>query len=140
MESDKDSGISTDRPCTPNSRSSRPTRWEDPQQSGQQSYPSTRSKSLSLTALPLTNSLEYASFDSESQRSRSVDRRGILKSVAYRNQEIKTESFDIAPSSSNSSLNCQRSRSGSLTEGVRRGKFQHDIMISGPNLCTSFPF
>lgn len=139
MESDKDSGISTDRPCTPNSRSSRPTRWEDPQQSGQQSYPSTRSKSLSLTALPLTNSLEYASFDSESQRSRSVDRRGILKSVAYRNQEIKTESFDIAPSSSNSSLNCQRSRSGSLTEGVRRGSsiYRRNIFLQSRSFSGS---
>lgn len=119
VESDKDSGISTDRPCTPNSRSSRPARWEDPQVSGTLSYPSTRPNSMSLTTLPLSSSLEFASFDSESQRGRSVDRRGILKSVAYRNQEIKTESLDIAPSSSNSSFNCQRSVS--LTGGLRRG-------------------
>lgn len=122
VESDKDSGISTDRPCTPNSRSSRPARWVDPNLTGAQSLPSTRSKSLSLTALPLSNSMEFAGSDSDSLKSRSIDRRGILKSVAYRNQEIKAESLDIATSASTSSY-CQRNRdqSGSLTGGIRRG-------------------
>lgn len=123
VESDKDSGISTDRPCTPNSRSSRPVKWADPRFSGTQSLPP---KSKSLTVLSSgTNSLEFGGSDSDSHKSRSIDRRGILKSVAYRNQEIRAESLDI-PSSS--TLYCQQrqNRSGSLpghTGQIRRGKF-----------------
>lgn len=122
VESDKDSGISTDRACTPNSRSSRPLRWVDPRLSGTQSLPQ---KSKSLTALlSETNSQELAGSDSDSHKSRSKDRRGILKSVAYRNQEIQSESLDIPTTANSSTYSQQRqNRSGSLPGQIRRGKF-----------------
>lgn len=122
VESDKDSGISTDRPCTPNSRSSRPLRWVDPRLSGTQSLPQ-KSKSLTVL-LSETNSQELAGSDSDSHKSRSIDRRGILKSVAYRNQEIKAESLDIPTTASSATYYQQRqNRSGSLPGQIRRGKF-----------------
>lgn len=123
VESDKDSGISTDRPCTPNSRPSRPAKWADPRLSGTQSLP-TKSKSLTVL-LSGTNSQEFGGSDSDSHKSRSIDRRGILKSVAYRNQEISSESLDI-PSTASGSTYCQQrqNRSGSLPGQVRRGKFR----------------
>lgn len=120
VESDKDSGISTDRPCTPNSRSSRPLRWIDPRLSGNQSLPQ---KSKSLTALSSgTNSQELTGSDSDSHKSRSKDRRGILKSVAYRNQEIQSESLDIPTAANSSTCSQQRhNQSGSLSGQIRRG-------------------
>lgn len=121
VESDKDSGISTDRPCTPNSRSSRPLRWIDPRLSGTQFLPQ---KSKSLTALSSgTNSQELTGSDSDSHKSRSKDRRGILKSVAYRNQEIQSESLDIPTAANSSTCSQQRhNQSGSLSGQIRRGK------------------
>ena len=137
VESDKDSGISTDRPCTPNSRSSRPLRWVDPRLSGTQSLPQ---KSKSLTALLSgTNSLELTGSDSDSHKSRSKDRRGILKSVAYRNQEIQSESLDI-PTVANS-FTCSQQRhnqNGSLPGQIRRGKFGQfsaQLLNTPPLIC-----
>lgn len=122
VESDKDSGISTDPPCTPNSRPSRPLRWVDPRLSGTQSLPQ-KSKSLTVL-LSETSSQELTGCDSDSHKSRSKDRRGILKSVAYRNQEIQFESLEI-PATANSSTYSQprQNRSGSLPGQIRRGKF-----------------
>jgi len=123
VESDKDSGISTDRPLTPKSRSSRPLTWMDPRLSGTQSLPL---KSKSLTALSSeTNSQELLTgSDSDSHKSRTKNRRGILKSVAYRNQEIQSESLDISTTANSSTCSQQRqNRSGSLPGQIRRGKF-----------------
>lgn len=122
VESDKDSGISTDRPCTPNSRSSGPVKWADTRVSGAQTFPL---KSKSLTVLSSgRNSQEFGGSNSDSHKSRSIDRRGILKSVAYRNQEIRAESLDI-PTTSSSSTYCpqRQNRSGSLPGQIRRGTF-----------------
>lgn len=124
-ESDKDSGISTDRPSTPNSRSSRPVRWEDPQR-GTQSLPA-KSKSLTLLSSG-TSSLEFAGSDSDSHNRRSIDRRGILKSVAYRNQEIKADSLDNPATASSSEQ--RQNRSGSLNGNIRRGEFLPQLYYS----------
>ena len=123
VESDKDSGISTDRPCTPNSRSSRPLRWVDPRLSGTQSLP-LKSKSLTALLSETTSQELLTGSDSDSHKSRSKDRRGILKSVAYRKQEIQSESLDIPTTSNSSTCSQQRkNRSGSLPGNIRRGKF-----------------
>lgn len=128
VESDKDSGISTDRPCTPNSRLSRPLRWVDPRLSGTQSLPQ-KSKSLTVL-LSESNSQELTGCDSDSHKSRSKDRRGILKSVAYRNQEIQSESLDIPATANSSTYSQQRqNRSGSLPGQIRRGKFLNTLML-----------
>lgn len=128
VESDKDSGISTDRPCTPNSRLSRPLRWVDPRLSGTQSLPQ-KSKSLTVL-LSESNSQELTGCDSDSHKSRSKDRRGILKSVAYRNQEIQSESLDIPATANSSTYSQQRqNRSGSLPGQIRRGKFFNTQML-----------
>lgn len=122
VESDKDSGISTDRPCTPNSRPAGPIRGIDQELRGTQTLPA---KSKSSTALSSRRiSLEYPASDSDSTKRQRVDRRGILKSVAYRNQEIKAESLDI-PSTVTSPTFYQgrQSRSASLSGNVRRGEF-----------------
>lgn len=128
VESDKDSGISTDRPGTPNSRPSRPLRWVDPRLSGTQSLPQ-KSKSLTVL-LSESNSQELTGCDSDSHKSRSKDRRGILKSVAYRNQEIKSESLDIPATANSSTYSQQRqNRSGSLPGQIRRGKFFNTLLL-----------
>lgn len=126
VESDKDSGISTDRPCTPNSRLGRPVRRVDPGLKDTQTLPM---KSKSLTALsPRRHSLEYGLSDADSTKRHRIDRRGILKSVAYRNQGIKAESLDL-PESATSPTNSQgrQSRSGSLSGNIRRGEFAVDF-------------
>lgn len=122
VESDKDSGISTDRPCTPKTRPANPVQCVEPRQKGTHTLPS---KSKSLTALsPRRNSSEYAGSDSDSARQHRVDRRGILKSVAYRNQGIRAESLDSpALASSPTYYQGRQSRSGSLSGNVRRGEF-----------------
>ena len=128
VESDKDSGISTDRPCTPNSRLGRSIQCVDPGFKDMQTLPM---KSTSLTALsPRRHSLEYRGSDADSTKRHRIDRRGILKSVAYRNQEIKAESLDL-PESVTSPTNSQgrQSRSGSLPGNIRRGEFAVDYSI-----------
>lgn len=120
VESDKDSGISTDRPCTPNSKPVRPVRWPETRLDTQTL--SSKSKSLTALSSPRSNSLEYPRSDSDSVRRHRVDRRGILKSVAYRNQEIRAESLDI-PAAATSPTHHQgrQNRSGSLSGNIRRG-------------------
>ena len=122
VESDKDSGISTDR--TPNSRTVKPVESAEMGLKGTQTLP-TKSQSLIALSSSRRNSLEYLSSASDFNANR-VDRRGILKSVAYRNQEIKSESLD-SPGFAANHIHCnqgRQSRSGSLSSGNnRRGEF-----------------
>lgn len=122
VESDKDSGISTDR--TPNSRTVKPVVSAEMGLKGTQTLP-TKSQSLIALSSSRRNSLEYLSSASDFNAKR-VDRRGILKSVAYRNQEIKSESLDSPGFAANHIHGNQgrQSRSGSLSIGNnRRGEF-----------------
>lgn len=120
VESDKDSGISTDRPCTPSTRPARSVRCLDAGLRETETFPV---KSKSLTVL------------SDSTKRPGVDRRGILKSVAYRNQEIKAESLDIPESVSSPAIYPGRqSRSGSLAGNIRRGECWSILAIFSSSL------
>ena len=84
IESDKDSGISTDRPFIPPVLSHRPVRWAD----DDTTLKLRKAKSLSLQALE---------GKSASIEGYPRDRRGILKSAAYKNQGILAESLSETP-------------------------------------------
>ena len=98
LESDKDSGISTDRPFVPQTKSRRnyrPVRWADSEESSTNTGIDC-SKSTSLSTLPRGGSLTHDGDESSSysHTKKSSDRRGILKSAAYRNQGLKYGSLD----------------------------------------------
>ena len=122
VESDKDSGISTDRSHTPHSRPARLEKCPGAGLKDKQYFP-LKSKSLTALSSPRRNSLEYQGAHFDNTLRQRVDRRGILKSVAYRNQEIKADSLDI-PDCVTSLSKCQerQSRSGSLSSNIRRGE------------------
>lgn len=121
VESDKDSGISTDPSHKPHSRPARLERCSDTGLKDKQYFP-LKSKSLTALSSPRRNSLEYQGAHFDNTLRQRVDKRGILKSVAYRNQEIKADSLDI-PDCAASPTHCQgrESRSGSLSSNIRRG-------------------
>ncbi|EDO43380.1 predicted protein [Nematostella vectensis] len=93
LESDKDSGISTDRPFIPQARVVRANRPVTLAVDSR--LPVSKSQSLST----LDTNDEGRDVRGVSARS-AVDRRGILKSAAYRNQGIKTGSLDLPHASS----------------------------------------
>lgn len=101
LESDKDSGISSDRPFIPtarNRRNSRPVRWADSEECSSNYSCGDLSKSTSLSNLPRGNSLNHDDQNESPACSRTKNssyRRGILKSVAYRNQELRHGSLDF---------------------------------------------
>ena len=136
IESDKDSGISTDRPFAPSSKPAKPVRWADPSLDDSKSD-AANSQRLSLL-LSRTNSQEISGSEADN-KSRRIDRRGILKSVAYRNQEIKTESLDIPSSTAKSFTNFdyrrgRQHRGESLPAKSRRGQLYANLF----NFRTSF--
>ena len=100
VESDKDSGISADRPFIPSAkttRNSRPVRWADSESFESAASNSDLSKSTSLSMLPRSGSLNPDQNESPTNNLRTKNssyRRGILKSVAYRNQELNYGSLD----------------------------------------------
>lgn len=118
VESDKDSGISTDRSHTPHWRPAETERCLDLGLSEKHCLP-LKSKSMTALSSPRRNSLDYRGINFDTKRQRE-DRRGILKSVAYRNQEIKADSLDIPESASY--CQARQNRSGSvLSANIRRG-------------------
>lgn len=140
VESDKDSGISTDRTSNSRTLTVKPVVSVEIGLRGTQSLP-TKSQSLIALSSLRRNSLEYVSSASDFNAKR-VDRRGILKSVAYRNQEIKSESLD-SPGFAVNHIHCNKgrqSRSVSLSNGNnRRGEFSVKLYYCcSLRLLTSF--
>lgn len=83
VESDKDSGIYTDQPSLPAPQS--PIKRAKFAEVGE------ISKSLSFSQPSLVSE---SNFTDEKQSTRAISRQGILKSSAYRNQGIRSESLD----------------------------------------------
>ena len=112
LESDKDSGISTDQPFIPTHK---PPIYPKRATFADSDLGNIRSKSLSLSQ----PSLAYDSYENESERAkRTVDRQGILKSTAFRNQGIRSESLDVEFPLDKVKYQARKSR----LEAVRSGK------------------
>lgn len=112
LESDKDSGISTDQPFIPTHKP--PVYPKRATFADSDSGNIRGSKCLSLSQ----PSLAYDSYKNEAERAkRTIDRQGILKSTAYKNQGIRSESLDAVFPLDDAKYQARKSRLQALRTG-----------------------